>query len=76
MAALTSIDKHREPRWLTLAAAALRVDMSVRTIRRRIATGELPAYTCGTTGRPSLRVKPEDVDALMRPIPSARWWPR
>lgn len=73
MATPTSIDKPHEPRWLTLAAAAVRVDVSVRTIRRRIAAGELPAYTCGKTRRPSLRVKPEDVDALMRPIPSTKW---
>ncbi|QYJ05239.1 helix-turn-helix domain-containing protein [Nocardioides panacisoli] len=72
MATTTSIEEPSEPRWLTLAAAARRVDVSVKTIRRRIATGELPAYTCGKTRRPNLRVKPEDVDALMRPIPSAR----
>jgi excisionase family DNA binding protein len=58
-----------EPCWLTLEAAALRMSVSVKKVRRLIASGDLPAYTCGKRG---LRVKPDDVDALMRPFPSAR----
>ena len=36
-------------------------------IRRRIASGELAAFT---VGRRILRVRPEDVDGLFRPLPS------
>jgi excisionase family DNA binding protein len=54
--------------WLTLAHAAVRADTSVKTIRRRIASGDLAAYTCGAHG---LRVKAADVDAMMRRVPTA-----
>ncbi|MDQ2852751.1 MAG: helix-turn-helix domain-containing protein [Actinomycetota bacterium] len=52
----------------SLAEAAERTGLSARTIRRRIATGNLPAYRCGPR---VLRVKPEDVDKLMVRIPTA-----
>ena len=48
----------------SLAEAAERTKMSVKTLRRRIASGELPAYRCGSR---ILRVDPDDVDQLMNP---------
>jgi excisionase family DNA binding protein len=57
-----------QPRWLTIQSAAVWLDVSTKTIRRRIATGELPAYRCGKRG---IRIKTEDLEAMMRPIPSA-----
>lgn len=51
--------------WMTLQEAALYISTSVKTIRRRIPTGELRAYVCGTRG---LRVRREDLDNLMTPL--------
>ena len=51
----------------SLTGAAARTGMSVRTLRRRIADGSLPAYR---TGPRMIRVQSSDVDRLMRPIPS------
>ncbi|MDQ2850274.1 MAG: excisionase family DNA-binding protein [Actinomycetota bacterium] len=51
----------------SLAEAAERTGLSVRTIRRRIAAGNLPAYRSGPR---VVRVKPEDVDKLMVRIPT------
>lgn len=58
-----------QARWLTIKTAATILDVSTKTIRRRIATGELPAYRCGKRG---IRIKADDLEAMMRPIPSAR----
>lgn len=53
-------------RYETLAAAADRTGISIRTLRRRIADGSLPAYR---TGRRIIRVSPQEVDRLMEPMP-------
>lgn len=52
----------------TLAEAADRTGLSVRTLRRRIAAGLLPAYRSGPR---VLRVDPSDVDRLMVRVPTA-----
>lgn len=51
--------------WMTLQGAAAYTSTSVKTVRRFIARGDLPAYLCGKRG---LRVLREDLDALMRPV--------
>ncbi|WP_220794137.1 helix-turn-helix domain-containing protein [Nocardioides pelophilus] len=51
--------------WMTLQQAAVYIAASVKTIRRLIAAGDLPAYLCGKRG---LRVRREDLDNLMRPL--------
>lgn len=53
----------------SLAQAAERTEVSVKTLRRRIAAGDLPAYRYGPK---ILRVDPNDVDQLMRPLFGAR----
>ncbi|HEY3546435.1 MAG TPA: helix-turn-helix domain-containing protein [Propionicimonas sp.] len=53
----------------SLAQAAERTGISLRTLRRRIASGELPAFA---SGRRILRVRPEDVDNMLRPAYSLR----
>ena len=58
------------PRWLSIRGAASWVSVSVKTIRRRIAAGDLRAYRCGK----SIRVKTDDLEAMMRPVPSAKDW--
>ena len=55
--------------WLSLQEAALIYDVSVDTLRRRIAHGELPASRFG--GR-LIRVRTGDLDQLFRPIPTVR----
>ena len=51
----------------TLQEAADRLRVHPRTLRRRIAAGSLNAYRIGTV----IRLDPAEVDALLRPIPSA-----
>lgn len=58
------------PVYLSLEDAAEAMSMSVKTIRRWIAAGTLPAYRCG---KRAIRVKLEDLEATPRQIPSARW---
>lgn len=53
----------------SLAAAAERTDVSIKTLRRRISAGDLRAYRYGPR---ILRVDPSDVDKLMLPLPTAR----
>ena len=52
----------------SLAAASERTNISVETLRRLIAEGDLRAYR---VGRRMLRVDRKDVDNIMRPIPTA-----
>ena len=54
---------------LSLAQAAELLGLSTRTIRRRIANGQLPAYR---SGRKVIRIKTTDLDRIFRRIPSAR----
>jgi excisionase family DNA binding protein len=51
-------------RYETIAQACERTGISRNTLRRRIASGELPAFM---TGRRILRLRPEDVDRLLKP---------
>ena len=55
--------------YLTLAEAADLMSVSVKTLRRRIADGTIPAYRCG---KKLIRLRIEDIERLMRDIPSAR----
>lgn len=54
-------------RLMTIADAAERLGVSTKTIRKRIATGELPAYRIGPR---AIRVDQDDVDRLLRRIPT------
>ena len=49
-------------------AASARTRLSVTTLRKYIAAGDLPASRLGTR---KIVVKVSDVDRLIRPIPSA-----
>lgn len=51
-----------------IAEAAAVIDCHPRTIRRRIADGSLAAYRVGPR---MLRVDLDEVDQLMRPVPTA-----
>ena len=52
----------------SLSTAAQRTGVSIRTLRRRIACGELVAYRTGRL----IRVDPDDVDHLLVRVPTAR----
>lgn len=58
------------PVYLSLDEAAQVMSLSVRTIRRRIADGTIPAYQCG---RRPIRIRLDELEAALRRIPSARW---
>jgi excisionase family DNA binding protein len=51
----------------TISAAAERLSVSTKTVRRMIARGELPAYRVGVK---SIRLDSVDVERLLRPIPT------
>lgn len=56
--------------YVTLSQAADLMSVSVKTVRRRIADGTLPAYRCGSR---VIRVRVAELDSAFRRIPSARW---
>lgn len=58
------------PVYLSLEEAAEVMSLSVKTIRRRIADGTIPAYQCG---RRPIRIRLNVLEAALRRIPSARW---
>ena len=45
------------------------MSLSVKTIRRRIADGTIPAYQCG---RRAIRIRLDDLEAALDRIPTAR----
>ena len=53
---------------LTIETAAEMLAVHPRTIRRYVASGDLPAYRIGPR---QIRVRASDVDALLVPIPTA-----
>lgn len=65
-ASLTTHPKKR--RWVSQAEAAEYLGITDRTLRRMVASGELPAYRLG---KRLLRFEQADVDALLRPVPTA-----
>lgn len=53
--------------FVTIGQAAAEYQCSTRTIRRRIATGDLPAFRLGSR---SIRIRRADLDRLLRPVPT------
>lgn len=58
----------RKAGYIKLSDAAVYTSMSVKTLRRLIAQGELPAYRRGRL----IYLRPADLDALFRRIPNAK----
>ena len=56
------------PRYVPLAAAASYIAVDTKTIRRMISRGELSGRRVGSR---IIRVDLNELDALLRPIPSA-----
>lgn len=57
--------------YINVEEAARVLSVSVKTIRRLIADGDLRAYRCR---KRNLRIKVEDLDSVMRLVPSAACW--
>ena len=57
------------PTYVSLAQAAEITEQSVRTIRRRVSDGSLPAYKFGPR---HIRIRLEDLEAMARRMASAR----
>lgn len=56
------------PDWESLKAASFRTDISVHTLREKIACGELRAYRFSDKPGSAFRLKRTDVDALFKPV--------
>ena len=56
------------PVYLSLSEAAEVMSLSVKTVRRRIADGTIPAYTCG---HGTLRIRLDDLENALQRV-SAR----
>lgn len=67
-------ERRAVPVYLSLEEAAESMSASVKTMRRWIAAGTIPAYRCG---KRAIGIKLEDLQAAPRQIPSARLvnWP-
>lgn len=55
-------------RYLSMETVAERLEMSVRSVRRLVASGDLRAVRIG---KRALRIRERDVEAILRPIPTA-----
>jgi excisionase family DNA binding protein len=56
------------PDYESLKSAAARTEISVWTLREKIANGELRAYKFSDKPGAAIRLKRADVDALFRPV--------
>jgi len=63
------MESARLPTYVSLDQAADMMSLSVKTIRRRIADGTIPAYKCGK--RP-IRIRLDELEAALRQIPTAK----
>lgn len=55
------------PVYLSLEQAADVMAMSVKTVRRRIADGTIPAYRCG---RGTIRIRLDELECALRRVPA------
>lgn len=58
-----------DPMYITITEAAARLGVNHKTIRKHIATGALAGYRVGGTAL--IRLDVAEVEALLRPIPTA-----
>ena len=66
---MSAIESTKPGAFISLSAAANMLGISVHTLRRRIAAGELPAFR---SGRRIIRIRVSDLEKLFRRVPSAR----
>ena len=68
---MSVIESTKPGAFVSLAQAADILGISVHTLRRRIAAGELAAFR---TGRRIIRVRVRDLEKLLSRVPSAERW--
>lgn len=61
---------HLPPKWRSLEESAEYLRVTQRTVRHYIAEGRLPASRI--SGSRLIRIRQDDLDALLRPIPSGK----
>lgn len=61
---------HNTSEFVTLTGAAEMLGFHVRTIRRHIDSGDLPAYRLGCAGARSILIRRADLENLLQPIAS------
>ena len=67
--AMTTPSQASRRHYESVGEAAARVGVSTKTVRRWIASGQLPGYRIGPR---LLRINPDDVDRMLTLIPTAR----
>jgi len=65
------IESTKPGAFISLSAAADMLGISVHTLRRRIAAGELAAFR---SGRRIIRVRVVDLEAILRRVPTTQSW--
>ena len=68
---MSTIDSTKPGAFISMTQAAEMLSISVPTLRRRIAAGELPAFR---SGRRIIRVRVSDLQKVLRKVPSLRDW--
>ncbi|MFZ1284794.1 MAG: helix-turn-helix domain-containing protein [Propionicimonas sp.] len=68
---MSTIESTKPGAFISLSTAADMLGISVHTLRRRIAAGELPAFR---SGRRIIRIRVSDLEKLLHRVPSARTW--
>lgn len=66
---MSVIENTKPGAFISLTAAADILGISVHTLRRRIAAGELPAFR---TGKRIIRVRVSDLERLLRRVPATQ----
>jgi len=68
---MSTIETNTVGAFISLGKAADILGVSVRTLRRRVASGELPAFR---SGRRIIRIRVNDLEKLLRRVPAADRW--
>ena len=68
---MSTIESTKPGAFISLSQAAEMLNISVPTLRRRIAAGELPAFR---SGRRIIRIRVSDLERILRRVPSAERW--
>lgn len=68
---MSVIESTKPGAFISLSAAADMLGISVHTLRRRIAAGELPAFR---TGKRIIRIRVSDLEKLLRRVPANGTW--
>lgn len=68
---MATIESTKPDTYISMSQAADMLSISVPTLRRRIAAGELAAFR---SGRRIIRIRVSDLEKMLRRVPSAGNW--